>query len=320
MNILVTGGAGFIGRWVVKRLLLDGIDVLVFDDLSNGSESNLEEFAKADNYHGLTVGDVADIGCVEKLFQNKYNICIHSAAQINVQESLDHPEKSFKTNVIGTHNVLACALRSNTKVVIIGTCMVYDMAQPGGISELSSVKPASPYAGSKLAGENLALSYYYGFGLPVTILRPFNTYGPFQKTNMEGGVVSIFINNKIQGEKLKISGDGTQTRDLLYVEDCADFIARAAFSDNTTGEIINAGTGRDISINDLASLICEDQSRIKHIEHHHPQSEVQKLLCDNTKVKQLLDWSPKISLEEGIAKTEEWIKAQGLNSSRTLQN
>ena len=310
MKILVTGGAGFIGRWVVKRLLSDSIDVWVLDDLSNSNKANLSEFTKDSNYHGLTVGDVLDMECVTKLFQNEYDACIHSAAQINVQESLNDPEKTFKTNVIGTYNVLSCALRFNTKVVIIGTCMVYDTAQPGGISELSPVKPTSPYAGSKLAAENLALSYYCGLGLPVVILRPFNTYGPFQKTNMEGGVVSIFIKNKIEGRKLKIFGDGTQTRDLLYVEDCADFVAKAAFSDNAIGQVINAGAGRDISINDLALLIGKSRDRIEHVEHHHPQSEIQKLLCDNTKARRILNWSPAVPLEEGIAKTEEWIKTR----------
>ena len=313
MKVVVTGGAGFIGRWVVKRLLSDGIDVWVLDDLSNGSESNLEEFTKADNYHGLMVGDVSDIECIEKLFQNKYDICVHSAAQINVQESLNDPGKSFKTNVIGTHNVLACALQSNTKVVIVGTCMVYDMGQSEGITELSPVKPTSPYAGSKLAAENLALSHYYGLGLPVVILRPFNTYGPFQKTNMEGGVVSIFIKNKIEGRKLKIFGDGTQTRDFLYVEDCADFVVKAASSNAAIGQIINAGSGKDIAINDLALLICKDPKRIEHVEHHHPQSEIQKLLCDNTKARSILNWEPKTSLEEGVGKTEEWIRAHEVN-------
>lgn len=313
MKILVTGGAGFIGRWVVKRLLSGGADVWVLDDLSNGNEANLKDFASLSNYHGLMTGDVADMKCVANLFENQYDICIHSAAQINVQESLDNPQKNFQTNVIGTYNVLACATKFNTRVVLVGTCMVYDMSQGEGISELFPVKPASPYAGSKLAAENLALSYYYGLGLPVIILRPFNTYGPYQKTNMEGGVVSIFIKNKLEGKNLRIFGDGTQTRDLLYVEDCADFIARAAFSDKTVGETINAGSGKDITINDLATLICQDSSRIEHVEHHHPQSEIQRLLCNNTKAKRLLNWKPKTSLEEGIVRTEEWIKAQEVN-------
>jgi len=310
MKVLVTGGAGFIGRWVVKRLLSDGNDVWVLDNLSNSDKGNLNEFTKDSNYQGLTVGDVSDVKCVENVFRDKYDVCVHSAAQVNVQESLDNPEKTFRTNVVGTYNVLSCALKPNTKVVLIGTCMAYDMAQPEGISELSPVKPTSPYAASKLAAENLALSYYYGFGLPVIILRPFNTYGPFQKTNMEGGVVSVFIENKIQGEKLKIFGDGTQTRDFLYVEDCADFVAKAAFSDNAIGQIINAGLGRDISINDLALLICNDQDRIEHVEHPHPQSEIRKLLCDCSKAKRLIGWEAKTTLEEGIRKTEEWLKAQ----------
>jgi nucleoside-diphosphate-sugar epimerase len=310
VKVLVTGGAGFIGRWVVRRLLAEGAEVWVLDDLSNGDKGNLSEFRGTESYHGLTLGDVADIKCVTNLFQNKYDICIHAAAQINVQESLDNPEKSFKTNTIGTYNVLSCALQFNTKVVLIGTCMVYDIAQSEAISELAPIKPKSPYAGSKLTAENLALSYYYGFGLPVVILRPFNTYGPFQKTNMEGGVVSVFIKNQIDGEGLRIFGDGTQTRDLLYVEDCADFISRATFSDNAVGQVINAGTGREISINDLALLISRDPNKIQHVEHHHPQSEIQRLLCDYSKARKLLDWEPRTSLEEGIQKTERWLRAR----------
>ncbi|MBT4512402.1 MAG: NAD(P)-dependent oxidoreductase [Chloroflexi bacterium] len=308
MNVLVTGGAGFIGRWVVKKLLSENVNVWVLDNLSNGSEQNLVEFDQINNYQGLTIGDISDISCVERVFKTQFDVCIHTAAQINVQESLDNPHKSFRVNMVGTYNVLSCALKSKTKVILIGTCMVYDMATSDGISELSSVKPASPYSGSKLAAEELALSYYYGFGLPVTVLRPFNTYGPFQKTNMEGGVVSIFVQNHIAGENLKVFGDGTQTRDLLYVEDCAEFIVRAAFSENSAGEVINAGTGRDISINDLALLICRDLNRIEHVKHHHPQSEIQKLLGSFSKAQKLLGWKPKTPLEEGIAKTEQWIK------------
>jgi nucleoside-diphosphate-sugar epimerase len=125
---------------------------------------------------------------------------------------------------------------------------------------------------------------------------------------MEGGVVSIFVKSLLQGETLKIFGDGTQTRDLLYVEDCADFIVNASFNEKAVGEVINAGSGQDIAINDLALLICNDSERIRYVEHHHPQSEIPKLLCDYTKANKLLGWEPKISLEEGIEKTEEWIE------------
>ncbi|MBA7705704.1 UDP-glucose 4-epimerase [subsurface metagenome] len=187
--------------------------------------------------------------------------------------------------------------------------MIYDSANYNKpISETHPIKPTSPYAGSKLAAEELALSYYYGYNLPIVILRPFNIYGPFQRTNMEGGVVSIFVKRKLGNEKLLVFGDGTQTRDLLYVEDCAEFIVKVSECEICVGEIINVGTGRDITINDLAMLIVGDKNRIEHVAHHHPQSEIKKLICDNSKAKKLLKWVPKTPLEEGILKLEFWIK------------
>ena len=125
---------------------------------------------------------------------------------------------------------------------------------------------------------------------------------------MEGGVVSIFVSRKLKNEPLKIFGDGTQTRDLLYVEDCAEFIILALQCEECVGEIINTGTGKDISINDLAKLVITDENKIEHVEHHHPQSEIMKLQCDITKAKNLLNWEPKISLEQGISKLEQWLK------------
>lgn len=310
MVILVTGGAGFIGRAVVKKLLLKGRKIVVIDNLINGKKENLAEFLDNPNFLEFLIVDVRNKKNIEDLFlKYKFKIIIHLAAQINVQESLDFPEKAFENNVIGTYNILDAARNFNTKVILIGTCMVYDLADISKpISENHRLKPASPYAGSKLAAEELTLSYHYGFNLPVVILRPFNVYGPFQKTNMEGGVVSIFINRKINNEKLKIFGDGTQTRDLLYVDDCADFIFKASEYNNCVGEIINAGTGKDISINDLALEIVGDKTRIKHVPHHHPQSEIMKLVCDYSKAKKILNWEPQISLKEGISKLETWMK------------
>jgi nucleoside-diphosphate-sugar epimerase len=307
---LVTGGAGFIGRWVVKNLLSKGKEVIVIDNLSNCSKENLEEFENNQNLKEVVIEDIRNPKIVEKLF-NKYQFsnCFHLAAQINVQESLDFPERAFENNVIGTYNVLEAARKYNTKIILMGTCMVYDLADANiAISEEHRIKPSSPYAGSKIAAEELALSYYYGLGLPVVILRPFNTYGPFQKTNMEGGVVSIFVLRKLKNENLMVFGDGTQTRDLLYVEDCAEFIVLASENEKCVGEVINAGTGKEITINDLAKLIIGDDNRIKHIKHHHPQSEIMKLVCDNSKAKRILNWEPNTTLEEGIIKLESWIK------------
>lgn len=308
MEILVTGGAGFIGRWVVKRLLDERHEVCVLDDLSHGRTENIEEFKNNSKFR-LSQGDISDKNLLGEVFKDT-EVCIHAAAAINVQESIDNPQRYYNVNVNGTFNILEEARKKDVKVVLIGTCMVYDLSSSKAINEEHPLNPKSPYAGSKLVAENLALSYFHAYGLPVVITRPFNTYGPYQKSNMEGGVVSIFIRSLLEGKTLNVFGDGTQTRDLLFVEDCAEFIVKASVNKKAIGETINAGYGEDIAIKDLAFLICKDAERIKHVKHHHPQSEIPKLLCDYTKAKEILGWVPKVSLVEGIKLTEEWIENQ----------
>lgn len=314
MNMLLTGGAGFIGRWVAKRLLGDGHNVWILDDLSNGREVNIEEFREHPGLKAFIRGDIKDEALLDKLFaENHFDICYHLGASINVQDSIDDPRTTFNNDTLGTFYVLERCRKHNVKHVFMSTCMVYDRCtDESGISEAHPTKPASPYAGAKIGAENMVLSYYHAYGLPTVVIRPFNTYGPFQKTGGEGGVVAIFIKNKLAGKDLNIYGEGTQTRDLLYVEDCARFVVEAGYSDKVNGEIVNAGLGRDTSVNELARLIAGDDSRIKHVPHIHPQSEIQKLLCDYSKAKRLLGWEPRISLEEGICRTEEWIATSRL--------
>lgn len=309
-RILVTGGAGFIGRWVVSKLLELGHLVIAIDNLSNGSMANLDEFTKYNNFKFYKEDVLNKINISNLFLKEEPDVCIHLAGLINVQESLENPKKAIDNNMIGTFNILEGCKKKFTRLVLIGTCMVYDFANiKNSIDEEHPIKPLSPYAASKLSAEYLALSYYYGYGLPITILRPFNTYGPHQKGNLEGGVVSVFIKRALKGEPLLIYGDGVQTRDLLYVEDCATFIVNAAFSDLSIGEIINAGSGKDISINDLAKMISCGRSEIKHVPHHHPHSEIAKLICNYSKANEMLNWNPKISLDEGIKKTEQWIES-----------
>lgn len=309
-SVVVTGAAGFIGRWVVDELLDRGYAVTGIDNLSNGSERNIAAFRDDPDFTFIQ-GDVRDQKSIDEAITTETPACLHLAAEIDVQESLDDPDSHFRTNVVGTQHVLEACRRTDTRLGLVGTCMVYDMADSdAGIDEDHPVKPASPYAGSKLAAENLAESYYHGYDLPVTILRPFNTYGPFQKTGMAGGVVSIFTSRDINNEQLKIFGDGTQTRDLLYATDCARFIVEGTFSDAAVGEVLNAGTGSDISINDLADLVATDGTEITHVEHHHPQSEVPKLRCDPTKANEVLGWEPTVSLEEGVERLREWLQTE----------
>ncbi len=308
MKVLVTGGAGFIGRWVVKRLLEDGHEVWALDDLSNGRLANIAEFEGHSGWRGFSRGDIKDAPLLTKLFQTRFDLCYHLGASINVQDSIDEPKRTFDNDVVGTFNVLELCRRDGVKMVFMSTCMVYDRAtDPDGISELHPTKPASPYAGSKIAGENMVLSYWHAYGLPTVVVRPFNTYGPFQKTGGEGGVVAIFIKRALAGETLQIYGSGEQTRDLLFVDDCARFVVEAGCSDRVNGEILNAGLGRDVSVNELAALVEPDSAKIIHVPHIHPQSEIMKLLCDSRKAKQLLGWTPAVDLAAGLGLTRDWI-------------
>lgn len=314
MKILVTGGAGFIGRWVVKLLIEKGHNVKVLDNLSTGDKNNVKEFSNDNLFNGLIVGDITNRKVISEVFKEKYDLCIHLAAQVDVQESLEDPKKSFETDIVGTFNILEELRKTNTKLLMMSTCMVYDVAAHKLIDEKHPVNPTSPYAAAKLSAETMALAYYHAYGLPVVVIRPFNTYGPYQKYDperwgeSEGGVIPKFIFFNLTGKKLTIYGDGEQTRDFLYVGDCADFVVKAAFSDAANGQIFNAGIGKDISVNGLASIIAEDKDKIVYVEHHHPQSDVRKLVCDYSKAKKILNWSPKIDLNTGIKLTENWIK------------
>jgi nucleoside-diphosphate-sugar epimerase len=314
LKILITGGAGFIGRWVVKAFLERGCEVWVLDNLSNGSEENVAEFRGRLNE--FIVGDVRDKRLLNRVFRNRFDACVHAAAAINVQDSINDPRETFATNVVATFHVLEEATKANTKLVFISSALVYKEAEGKAIDEKHPVKPTSPYVASKIAGENIVLSHYYAYGFPVVVLRPFSVYGPYQRSDTkEGGVMSIFIDLHLKGEDLEVFGDGTQTRDFFYAEDCADFVVRATLSDKANGQILNAGSDQDISIKRLAMMIAQNASRIKHVSHHHPQSEVRKLVSDSRKARELLGWVPTVGLEDGIRRTEEWIRTQSLSNS-----
>jgi nucleoside-diphosphate-sugar epimerase len=339
VNYLVTGGAGFIGRWVVK-LLLDapGERVTVLDNFSNSRAENLAEFTGRPSLQ-VVEGDVTDGPVLDRVWADRgpFDVVLHLAARVRVQDSIDDPRATFAADVTGTLDLLEHCRRQlfaanglevgrpfhlpeaearlkdlRPRVVFTSSCMVYDRAREGGIDEAHPTRPASPYAAAKLAAENLALSYHHAYRLPAKVLRPFNTYGPFQKRNTEGGVVSIFLARDLAGEPLLVKGDGAQTRDLLYVEDCARFVALAGQSAAGDGEVLNAGLGSDVSVRDLAALVADrgkggHGGPIRYVAHDHPQAEIPKLLCDPRKAARLLGWRAEVSLEEGLRRTREWL-------------
>lgn len=335
MRCLVTGGAGFIGRWLVAALLERGDEVLAVDDLSNGRAENLRDLEGKTGYLGLVVGDAKQPAFIADVFgRGPWDAVFHLAASIHVQKSIDDPEPTFRNEAEGTFHVLeACRrqyfaanglditakhfdydrdvprlTRRTPRVTVMSTCMVYDLAGGKAIGETHPYRPASPYAAAKIGADMLSISYEKSYRMPVTVVRPFNTYGPFQKSNSEGGVVSIFLKRDIAREPLLVKGSGEQTRDLLYVEDCAEFIVRCAMAESAEGEIVNAGTGRDVAIVDLARMCATAGNKVENVAHDHPQAEIMKLLCDSSKAKRLLDWAPRISLEEGLARTRRWLE------------
>ncbi|MCL4234523.1 MAG: NAD-dependent epimerase/dehydratase family protein [Deltaproteobacteria bacterium] len=319
-RILVTGGAGFIGRWVVAELLGrtdPEREVVVLDNLSNGSAANLDEFRDHSRFVEFVQGDIRDTATMRALFErHEFSTVFHLAARINVQDSIDDPRDVFNADVVGTFELLELCREFRTRFVFTSTCMVYDRCiSPDGIRESDPVKPASPYAGAKLAGEDMALSYFHAYGLPVVVLRPFNTYGPFQKSSGEGGVIAIFCQAALEGRELRIYGDGTQTRDFLYVEDCARFIVEAGFDARAEGRVLNAGSGSDVTINDLAQVVSDGRAPIVHVPHIHPRSEIMKLRCDASLVRSLLGFTPRVDLAAGIARTTGWISARGERTS-----
>lgn len=335
MKCLVTGGAGFIGRWVVDRLLRDNHQVLALDDLSNGRRENVRDFEGRAGFLGLVTGDLTKPEVLEPLFKtHQWDLVLHLGASIHVQKSIDNPLPTFHNDAVGTFQVLEHCRRQyferngldfgaphfdfdsavprlkirGPRVAVMSTCMVYDLAGDAPIREVHPYRPASPYAAAKIGADMLALSYFHAYRMPVTVVRPFNTYGPFQKSNSEGGVVSIFLKRDIEKNPLLIKGSGEQTRDLLYVEDCADFVVTAALSPRAEGRVINAGTGHDVSVNTLATLCCTHGNTVQKVAHDHPQAEIMKLCCDASLAKELLSWVPRTSLAQGIAHTRTWLE------------
>jgi nucleoside-diphosphate-sugar epimerase len=335
VKALVTGGAGFIGRWVVKRLLDLGHHALALDDYSNGRPENLRELESHPKFMGTVRGDIKASDCLAQVFaRGPWDVVFHLAASIHVQKSIDDPEPTFRNDAEGSFRVLeACReqyFRLNgldpaarkfdfgrdvpvlkdrrPRLACMSTCMVYDLAGEAPISEGHSYRPASPYAAAKIASDMLALSYFHAYRMPVTVVRPFNTYGPYQKSDSEGGVVSIFLKRDVAGQPLLVKGTGEQTRDLLYVEDCADFVVRCALAGAAEGEIVNAGTGADIRVIDLAKMCCSPHNAIEQVAHDHPQAEIMRLCCAWSKARRLLGWKPEIDLREGVRRTRAWLE------------
>ena len=292
MKVLVTGGSGFIGRSVLEELLLRGHDVISLDLIEPSITVP------------FLVGDIRDLETLRKAARG-VDAIIHLAAIVSAVEAMEKPLDTFRTNVEGTLNVAEAARRENVKVIYAGSVAVYGEPKILPVSEDHPVHPTNVYGSTKLAGESILLGYSGSYGLPVTSLRFFNVYGPHMKPGPYAGVIYKFLERMREGKPLRIEGDGKQTRDFVYVEDVAKAVVLALESDATG--VYNVGTGREISILDLARLLFSLTGRDTGLEFAPPRpGDIRRSRADISKIRKL-GWEPSFDLESGLKRTIEWF-------------
>ena len=312
MKALVTGADGFIGSHLVEYLLEKGYDVKAFtyyNSFNNWGWLDTLEKQKLEQIE-IFSGDIRDPNGVREAIKGIDEV-FHLAALIAIPFSYHSPDSYVDTNIKGTLNVLqACRDFNTSKVLVTSTSEVYGTAQYVPIDEKHPYQGQSPYSATKIGADRLAESFYRSFDMPISIVRPFNTYGPRQSAR---AVIPTIITQLLSGkEEIKL-GSLTPTRDFNYVKDTVKGFYEIAKSNKTIGEEINIATNTEISIGDLANeiisqinpnakIICEEQ-RLRP-----EKSEVNRLLGDNTKIKSLTNWEQSYTFKEGIKETIEWIK------------
>ncbi|MEM3154023.1 MAG: GDP-mannose 4,6-dehydratase [Candidatus Woesearchaeota archaeon] len=307
MKILITGGAGFLGSHLCEKYVNDGHTVVCFDNLSTGDLQNVRALIAKKNFKFIH-GDVRDKKLLEKVIPG-CDAIMHLAAQIHVDKSLVDPEFTYEVNVLGTLNVLELArLHDVGKVIHASTSEVYGTAQLSPMPETHPLDAPHPYGASKIAADRMCFAYHQTYGMPVYITRCFNMYGPKQKDTGYGGVISIFTRRVMNNLPPIIYGTGEQTRDYLYVKDAVRAYDLILNSKNKIAGIpINFGTGRDLKIKTIAEQIIKLFKKDLKPVHVAPRpGEVEHLIADISRAKELLGFKPEYSFEQGIKEFIEW--------------
>lgn len=315
-RVLVTGGDGFIGSHLVDRLLGEGAEVRALVHYSPSGRLGWLQGREADIE--ILAGDVRDGERVLQAVEGT-QVVFHLAALIGIPYSYESPESYVQTNVLGTYHVLNAGRRVGVeRIVHTSTSEVYGTAVSVPIDESHPLQPQSPYSATKIGADMLTISFHRSFELPVAIVRPFNTYGPRQSTR---AVIPTLL-GQIYGEAEQIRvGAVSPTRDFNHVDDTVSGFLAVATADRAIGEVINIGSGKEISVGDLVELLFEVTGRRKELvvedERLRPAgSEVHRLLCDNTRARDWAGWEPQVSLEEGLRATADWVR-QNLSELKT---
>jgi UDP-glucose 4-epimerase len=298
MKVLITGGAGFIGSHLTECLLAGGHGVRVLDNLSTGKRENLPDSAEVE----FRRGDIRDRAEVAAAVQG-VDAIVHLAAVASVQASIDDPVSTHETNFDGTLYLLEAARRANIRrFLYASSAAVYGDNAALPLAEDASLKPLSPYAADKLAGEHYLAFYFNKFGLQTTAFRFFNIFGPRQDPSSPySGVISIFIERSRRGEPVTIFGDGRQTRDFVYVGDLAGLLVEALSVPATAGQVINVGRGRQSSLLDLL-VVLEKLTNRPVVRQHAPArvGDIVHSCADTTRLKSLLGKVPATELDAGL--------------------
>jgi nucleoside-diphosphate-sugar epimerase len=309
-KVLVTGGAGFIGSHIVDRLLSDGYDVIVLDDLSSGSLDNVAHHIGQKEFR-LVKGDVRDAKLVREVLKG-VDAVFHEAAFVSVTLSVKDPVVANDVNVAGTLNVLKASADLGVKrFVFASSAAVYGETSTPLKSEDMASTPLSPYGVSKLAAESYVRSFYRTYGLETVSLRYFNVYGPRQSFDLDcayGGVISIFLNRILRGMSPIVYGDGEQTRDFVYVKDAVEANMLALRGNDAVGETFNIGTGKRITVNKVAQLLKRMTSK-ENLENVYSDSrlgDVRHGYADISKAMRILNYEPKFSIEQGLEELVNW--------------
>ena len=310
-EILVTGGAGFIGSNLVDRLIDEGFNVRVLDNLSTGDKKNLARHKDNKNFQFIE-GDIRNFDLVKKITKG-VDAVFHEAALVSVTQSVENPILSNEMNVTGTVNLLnACVLNNVKRFVFASSCSVYGDTEIQPQHENLIPKPLSPYAASKMAAEYYVKVFHTVYGLETIILRYFNVYGPRQKYGPYSGVISVFINNLLEDSPLTIYGDGTQTRDFVNVKDVIEANICTLSSENCEGDVFNIGTGKAISIVEIANTIQKimDKTDLGIIFAESRPGEIMQSYADIDKARKSIKYEPETSIETGLKEIIEWYTNQ----------
>lgn len=307
MHALVTGGAGFIGSNLAGRLLREGYQVTVLDDLSSGHACNLDGCAVR-----FLAGDIRNREAVEQAVAGA-DVVFHMAASVGNKRSIDDPERDAEVNVMGTVRLLEAARRAGVrKFVTSSSAGIFGELKTLPIREDHAVEPDTPYGASKLCAEKETLAFGKLHGMETVCLRYFNVYGPHQRFDAYGNVIPIFVFRALRGETLTIYGDGEQTRDFVHVADVVAANLQAASSAGVAGAF-NIGSGSRVTINHLVRLLRAGCDLAPRVEYAPPRAgDVRDSLADISAARRAFGFAPSIELEEGLAGYTAWARQKAL--------